>query len=242
MFAGLYPLDNIRYIYELSGGAMMHLGAYTVDCLRGMFGVEMEKCLEAKVRRLPLEWDQNIDQAFDIKWQFPNGAIGEANIDLAMRGGYWFPWLTKLWPSLNIPKCTAIHREVVVEDDTLQPGQEHITIKTVTLWNMMAPHLWHRIDIENKHEVRDESNGKILKTWKEMEYQKAYTFPEERNLSGQAFWSTYRWMLEEFVNGVKGRKGSGVWMRGEDSIGQMAMIDSAYEKSGMPLRPTHTFE
>jgi hypothetical protein len=40
------------------------------------------------------------------------------------------------------------------------------------------------------------------------------------------------------VNKVRGREESGVWMDGEDSIKQMAMIDSAYEKAGLPIRPT----
>jgi len=30
-------------------------------------------------------------------------------------------------------------------------------------------------------------------------------------------------------------------MDGEDSINQMAMIDSAYEKAGLPLRPTSSY-
>jgi hypothetical protein len=43
------------------------------------------------------------------------------------------------------------------------------------------------------------------------------------------------------VNKVRGREGSGVWMDGEDSIKQMAMIDSAYEKAGLPIRPTSSY-
>jgi hypothetical protein len=39
-------------------------------------------------------------------------------------------------------------------------------------------------------------------------------------------------------NGVKKRKGSGVWVDGEDSIRQVEMIDARYFKAGLPLRPT----
>lgn len=37
---------------------------------------------------------------------------------------------------------------------------------------------------------------------------------------------------------VKGRKGSGFWIDGEDSIQQTAVIDQTYQKAGMELRPT----
>ena len=40
------------------------------------------------------------------------------------------------------------------------------------------------------------------------------------------------------MNRVKKRKGSGVWVDGEDSIRQMEMIDATYLKAGLPLRPT----
>jgi hypothetical protein len=42
------------------------------------------------------------------------------------------------------------------------------------------------------------------------------------------------------VNKVKGRE-SQFWVTRQDSIGQMKMIDMAYEKSGLGLRPTSTF-
>jgi hypothetical protein len=45
-------------------------------------------------------------------------------------------------------------------------------------------------------------------------------------------------MLEEFVNKIKCREGSGVWMPHEDSIHQLEMIDSAYAKAGLPIRPS----
>jgi hypothetical protein len=49
-------------------------------------------------------------------------------------------------------------------------------------------------------------------------------------------------MLEQFVNKVNGRPESGVWLDGEDSINNMKVIDMAYEKAGMPLRPTSSYE
>jgi hypothetical protein len=51
---------------------------------------------------------------------------------------------------------------------------------------------------------------------------------------------SYRYMLEEFVNKIKGRK-TQYWLSGENSINQMKMTDMAYEKSGLGLRPTSSF-
>jgi predicted dehydrogenase len=65
--------------------------------------------------------------------------------------------------------------------------------------------------------------------------------PSAKVRPGKEYWSSYRYMLEEFVKRIKGRPGSGVWVSGEDSINGMVMVDQAYEKCGLPLRPTSTF-
>lgn len=51
---------------------------------------------------------------------------------------------------------------------------------------------------------------------------------------------SYRYQLEEFVNRVKGRP-THYWVEGQDSWDQTKMIDMAYEKSGLGLRPTSEF-
>lgn len=52
---------------------------------------------------------------------------------------------------------------------------------------------------------------------------------------------SYKYQLEAFVNRIRGRE-TQHWVTGEDSIAQMRMIDMAYEKSGLGLRPTSSFE
>lgn len=59
--------------------------------------------------------------------------------------------------------------------------------------------------------------------------------------NGEAYWSTYRHMWEQFVNRIKGRPGSAVWIDADESINQMKVIDMAYEKSGLPVRPTSIY-
>jgi hypothetical protein len=92
------------------------------------------------------------------------------------------------------------------------------------------------------HTIRTVSDKKILKTWTEKKSEKAYKWPEDRKAPGDPGWTTYRHQLEQFVNRVKGREGSGIWVSCEDSVKQMEMIDSAYTKSGMDLRPTSSFQ
>ena len=56
------------------------------------------------------------------------------------------------------------------------------------------------------------------------------------------WWTTWRCQLEEFVNRVKGREGSGVWVDAEESIAQMLAIDEIYRKVGLQIRPSSTYE
>lgn len=51
----------------------------------------------------------------------------------------------------------------------------------------------------------------------------------------------YRYQLEQFVNRVKDQK-TLYWVDGQDSIGQMKMIDMAYEKSRLERRLISTYK
>lgn len=243
IWPGMFPNDDIRFIYDLGGGTLMDLGTYNVLTLRQMLGTEPEECIEAIPRLMPEGWDQKCDQAFKIKWRFPNGAVGSLEVDFATRGGWPLPWLTKNWPGFGIPMCKAMHREVAIQDKSLREGQEHVIVKTVTIWNMMAPQHLHRIDITESHTIRNTNDKSAIKTWSDISYKKRYgsPSPSDPTKPGEESWTTYRHCLEAFVDRVKGRKGTGVWMDGEDSIHQMEMIDSAYEKAGLPLRPTSSY-
>lgn len=147
-----------------------------------------------------------------------------------MTGGYPFPSLTGNWPSMGTPVCSAKHREIILPDGAIPETQEHAVVKTVTFWFYILPTFWHRIDIKEQHVVRNKTDKKVTKQWTKTSFVKEY--------SEHPSWTTYRWQLEEFVNRVRGRSSSGAWMEAEDSIKQMKMIDSAYVKAGLPLRPT----
>ena len=148
-----------------------------------------------------------------------------------MTGGYPFPSLTSKWPRFTTPVCSAKHRETILPDPTLSETQEHAVQKTVIFWAYVIPTFWHRIDVKEHHMVRNKADDrKVTKQWTKTSYIKEYSeYPS---------WTTYRWQLEEFVNKIRRRSGSRAWMDAEDSIKQMQMIDSAYTKAGLPLRPT----
>ncbi|PMD35522.1 putative oxidoreductase [Hyaloscypha variabilis F] len=228
----LLGYDDIRYAYNLAGGALMDCGTYCALFLRKMFGTEPVECIEATPTLPPEPWDQKCDQVMLAKWRFPNGGIGSIDANLSN------PVLKS-----KLPWCQAIHKEKVVQDESLSEGKEHVVIRTIVGNMVIQPVVWHRVDIKEQHTIRTIADKKVLKTWTTTDYKKAYTWEEfDGKKLGEDWWISYRWMLEEFVNKIKGRQGSGAWMSHEDSIHQMEMIDSGYVKASMAIRPSHTFQ
>ncbi|KAI4172397.1 MAG: hypothetical protein LQ346_008606 [Caloplaca aetnensis] len=230
---GIIPMYDMRCQFKLSGGCLMDFGTYNVSTLRQVFGTEPEECLEASFKGLPPGYDKEIDQAFTAKWKFPNGGIGSMHVDLIAEGGYAMPSLTSELPRFELPKLEVKHREGIVESD-LPVDQEHVVQKTVIMYNFTGPFLYHRIDIQEKHTVRVKSTGEIVKSWVETSYVKQYA-----GTVGPDSWTSYRHGLEQFVNKVRKRP-TRTFVSGEDSIKQMEMIDGAYEKAGLPIRPSLT--
>ncbi|KAI4283814.1 MAG: hypothetical protein L6R38_001896 [Xanthoria sp. 2 TBL-2021] len=232
---GIFAKDDIRFQYSLAGGCLMDLGSYNIQTLRQAFGCEPTECMSATARLMPDGFDQDIDQAFTASWRFPNGGIGTIHADSQAAGKY-LPWLTNYLPPLPSPKFEVRHREVVVPHPDM-PGMETATAKTVVFWDVLAPSLWHRIDVIESHTLRSATTGQVQKKWTDTQYLKHYS---DDSIGGDASWTTYRHQLEQFVNKIRGRPGSGVWVDGEDSIRQMEMIDGAYQKAGMRIRPSIT--
>ncbi|CAG8900251.1 unnamed protein product [Penicillium egyptiacum] len=166
------------------------------------------------------------------KFRFPNGGIAEAST--TMRG----PILWK--PS----EARVTHKEVAVDDKSLPETQEKLRTRIVTLHGFIHAVIWHRIDVKDTFVVRNKGDRMPIKTWTESKSYKAYSYKEAggefANLPGEDWWMSYRYQLEEFVNRVKGRS-TQFWVEGKDSWDQMRMIDMAYEKSGLGLRPTSAF-
>jgi predicted dehydrogenase len=224
--------DNIEFNYSLSGGSMMQLGTYNFAMLRIIFNDEPEECLTCDTSIFGDGVHDKCDYDFKARFRFPNGGIGEAMTSL--RG----PILWK--PS----EARVTTREVLVFDNALPATQEKVLTRQVTLHGFIHACAWHRIDVEDSYVIRNKGDRLPVKKWVESKSHKAYTYKEASgefaNLPGEDWWMSYRYQLEEFVNRVKGRQ-TQFWVNGVDSVNQMKMIDMAYEKSGLGLRPTSSF-
>ncbi|KAJ5716717.1 dimeric dihydrodiol dehydrogenase [Penicillium malachiteum] len=243
---GFCPNDDIRWRFDLAGGAMMDFGTYTMSCLRQIFNQEPTEVLEARFRGLltPLPDLQDagqIDQAMNASYRTADGKTGTLLADLSASGDW--PLLPNSWtkslPRLGWPKCEVELEERVIEDTD---GRVHGVKRNVTMWNHLAPSVYHRVDVEDTHTIR--VGDRVVKSWKESKKEKAYKWPscDIRANDEQEWWTSYRHQLNEFVNKVKGREGSGVWVDGDDSIRQMEAVDETYRKAGLLVRPSSVFK
>ncbi|MAD81398.1 MAG: hypothetical protein CL912_00410 [Deltaproteobacteria bacterium] len=229
-----FPRTDIRYKYDLAGGSLMDLGTYTIAALRDVFRAEPLACTSATPKLLPKPGDQRIDVGIVADFEFPNGATGTLDADLERKT--WF-----CLPSIEMAKIVVKYRDVVIDDETRAFGApKHVMSKTVTYWGFPGPHFWHRIQVNEKHVWLESGTEKVIEKRDKKKNFTKYVW-DEGDKKGDLHWSTYRYMLDEFVCKVRGEKGTGIWVDGEDSINQMKMIDSGYEKAGLPLRPTSTY-
>ncbi|KAL8392194.1 hypothetical protein RB595_002400 [Gaeumannomyces hyphopodioides] len=246
---GFFSADDIRFNYALAGGSLMDLGTYPCSAVRLAFGgVVPEECTSAELRPCPPPHER-CDEAFKATFRFPNG--GTAEIEGALKGS---------WLQTGVPGLWVEHRPVVVPDADLPEGQEKTRTRKLYMGNFMASFIWHRIDVEDEFVVRrtaakgtggaaaaaaaDEKDS-VLKRWVEKRSYKAYTWEEagfEERGGGLPGFTSYRHQLGAFVDRIRGRAGTGMWVEHDDSIAQARMLDMAYEKSGLGVRPTSGFE
>lgn len=228
---GMMGQDDIRFSYDLAGGALMDMGPYAIGVLRMIFGSPPETCEECIVNKI----SDTVDQSYKARFRFPNGGIGVAESNLRS------PW-TKLSPDLEVTiKPIVVDVKTAGLKSPVGEGQEIIRKRHVHFKNYAVPSFYHSIEIKDEFILRKAGDGSsAIKKWTSTRQVKAYTF-EEAGMSqpGNAFDLTYRYMLEQFVNRVRGKE-TPQWVEPQYSIDVAKMIDMAYTKAGLPLRPSNT--
>ncbi|KAI1136805.1 oxidoreductase domain-containing protein [Hypoxylon sp. FL0543] len=229
-----FAIDDIRYRYDLGGGALMDLGPYTAGALAHVFGavaVECEECVtQAAV------YDSRCDRLFKARYRFPGGGLGEMEGDLKAP-------LNRLSPDIYV-----VHKPIVVSSAdagvTVSEGQEILRTRRIKFSTFAQPAIMHSIQVTDEFGTRKigDSSGKYIKEWTRNKTIKAYSFQEAGiDQPGESHWPTYRYQLEQFVNKVRGREVR-QWVDGADSINTMKMIDMAYRAAKLPLRPTSEYK
>ncbi|KAH7370172.1 hypothetical protein BKA65DRAFT_444993 [Rhexocercosporidium sp. MPI-PUGE-AT-0058] len=233
--AGFFPKGDIRWNFDLAGGSLMDIGTYSVAALRDVFRAEPVECTCAKASIIPKPGDQRIDEGLDADFIFLDGAVGSIEASIARKG-----WLGL--PSIKMAKIMVKEKDFQIDDEARTSGSpRHLMSRTVTFWGFPAAHFWHRIQVKEEHTLVDTKTNKVTEKWENKSNTTAYVW-DEGERKGDLHWSTYRYMLDEFVCKIRGRKGTGAWIDGADSIKQSEMIDSVYLKAGLPLRPTSTYK
>lgn len=198
--------------------------------MRTVLGVEPEACVEADLQRMPPPHER-CDGNFRARFRFPGDVIGE------VEGGLRGPNFSLAWPALTVQ-----HRAVPVTGAEVEEGTEAKRTRKVVFVNFMGAPIYHRVDIEDEFVVTKKGTEEVVRKYVKRETKKAYTFREMgEDHPGETYWMTYRHELEQFVNRIRGREGTGVFVSHEDSIGQMRALDMIYEKSGLGLRPTSEY-
>ncbi|KAI1098817.1 oxidoreductase domain-containing protein [Jackrogersella minutella] len=228
----LFAADNIRFRYELGGGALMDLGVYTASALIHVFGATAEECEECITQAG--SYDSKCDRLFKARYRFPGGGRGEMEGDLKAP-------LHRLSPDIHV-----VHRPVVVFSEEagkeVPGGQEVVRTRKIKFTNFAQPAFFHSIQVDDEFAIRKvgDISGHI-KRWTKSKTVKAYTFKEAGiDQEGESHWPTYRYQLEQFVNRVRDREAR-QWVSGDDSTNTMKMIDMAYTAANLPLRPTSNY-
>ncbi|KIK61644.1 hypothetical protein GYMLUDRAFT_96498 [Collybiopsis luxurians FD-317 M1] len=216
--AGPVRDDNIRFRYDLGGGALMDVGCYPINCIRYLTSSNPTSVVSATP--VPLKsaniQETKIDRAINATLAFPNDILATLEGDLAMPWKFFPPKLFKLWVEV---KCEG---------------------GDVTLINFVLPTFWHSINVSTK--AGSTTTTRTEKVYKFADAHLEHGAGDSKTLDlGQDWWLTYRYQLEAFVDKLKGRTPQ-TWITREDSVANMETIEMIYEKAGIGSRPKSTYE
>jgi hypothetical protein len=108
-------------------------------------------------------------------------------------------------------------------------GEKLYRTRTTRLHCSVGTPARNRIEVEDVRVTQDEKTGEELDRRRTVEKLTPYTW---RDLSidrdSKPYWTAPKYMLDEFVNRVRGRPGSGAWVTTADSMVLATMVERAY--------------
>ncbi|TFK26201.1 NAD(P)-binding protein [Coprinopsis marcescibilis] len=209
--SGMFSPDDIRFDYDLGGGALMDVGCYTMNFIRYItssdpVSVNTAVYEAAKNPKASPETVSKVDRMFKATLSMPNDVTATIHGDLAP------PYRLGFIPNVDI---TA-----VIECES----------GTVEIYNWVSPTLYHTITITQKDDKGKKTTRK----------EKAYAFGDPGQGKGEDWWTTYRYQLEAFMDRLKGRQPQ-TWISKGDSVANIQWIENIYQEMGLGSRPKSTY-
>jgi predicted dehydrogenase len=208
---GVLAENDIRFKYSLAGGACMDL-TYVFSSSCYFASPDLTKCDFKVLDAVPRlnKTEKQVDEA--MKSSFVIEQPGKPAITCQVEADLAEP---KLWGF--IPKYWRSTGVVRIEME-----------KAVIEYNgFIGPWTNHSIKITEKE------GGKT-------ETQKCYVGGPQWGVTGEPWWTTYRYQLEAFVGKINAGSSeagyTGPWMSLDESHKLMELIDLVYEKAGLPKR------
>ncbi|KAF8469058.1 hypothetical protein BDZ91DRAFT_721645 [Kalaharituber pfeilii] len=220
---GALSPNNIRYDFELGGGALMDL-AYTVSITRymvlGLGAGKPSRIVSVNVKKLGK--DERIDTKTEAEMEFDIDGQGQTDGEEGGdRGRYTVK--SKIVSDLEVPKLWGFIPKLWELPVFVAETERAV----ITYNNFIMPFVFHSITIKNK-ETGTTSTEKVYSS-------NQARAPGER----VQLMTTYGHQLDTFIKKVKGRDNDITptdWIPIEDTVAQMETIDEIYRKAGMPVR------
>ena len=213
---GQFDKNNIRFKYELGGGAAMDL-TY-IFCASAFYASpDITKCkfdVQETTTRLHGN-DKRIDEAVSSKFTIEQD--GRPPVKCHTEGDQ------VLAPVLGfIPRFWALTPVAIIESEKAK----------IQFDNFVVPTFSHSITITEK-----DGNGKLAG---KKHVEKLWQNGPQWGTRGEPWWTTYRYQLEAFVDAVRAKESGveykGPWMSLQESEKVMELIDAVYDKAGLPRR------
>ncbi|KAH0582811.1 hypothetical protein H2248_010719 [Termitomyces sp. 'cryptogamus'] len=194
--------SDIRYNFTLGGGSLMDMGCYTLNVIRYLSSSNPTSVISAEHSIFT-----PVNSPASFKPNIDRGTTAmlalPKNATASLKCDLAMPLKYGFIPPMPLVNATI----------TLEGGE-------IEIYNFVMPTLYHSIKVTTK-----DANKKIKTT-----VEKVYTFADGKmEGKGEAWWTTYRFQLEAFVDRIKGRTPQ-TWVDKDDSIANMHWIEQIYAK------------